>query len=658
MNPIQRKRRAKLVAKLAIDGTIAAFALFVAFYLRYEGAIIPFHMRQMTWLIPAVVVGKGAINYALGSYREIWQYTSLRVVRVQVIGSSVAAVILGLLRITSLLAIPYSVVVIDWALYVLGTAGVRALRRLQIQRQYGTKRLRGEEDAIPVLFVGAGDTARALIGELEAHGSRTWNVVGLLDDDLSKHGRTIMGLPILGPTTDLARTIRARDIRHVVIAMPSAERAVVRELIASARRSGATVQVMPAVRDMIGRNRATTGNPKVTLADLMDSKEVSRALLPAASSAHRDSTILVTGGAGYIGSHLVRKLLAAGYRVRVLDNFLNGDHGLAEIRNHRQLEVIEGDISSVRDVVASVKDVGTVIALAAIVGDPACGVDAEETLNLNYESTKILVEACNFYGVRRLVFASSCSVYGASDEELLTESSSLNPVSLYARTRIMSENVIFEQSDEVVPVVLRLATVFGYSPRMRFDLVVNTLTVHAVVEGRLRITGGEQWRPFVHCQDAAEAFKLAATADDDRVRNKIFNVGSESMNYTISDIGRLVENEVPGVQIETSDLVDDPRNYRVGFERIRRALGFKPAHDVRLGIREMVREIRRNDVLKDYNNGMYSNVKVMTSRVEEAASIPDLSALTRPLAPERAAAVGDHVVPVAAQRRSSSHPVG
>ncbi len=600
-------------AKAGIDAVIAAVAIFVAFFLRFEGTILPFHLNQLPWLVPAVVVGKGLINYALGAYRQIWQYTSLRETQVIFAGSSFAAVVMAVLRVTTLLQIPYSVVVIDWAFYVLGTIGVRALRRLQIQRR--ERRLgNSHSKKVRTLFVGAGNTARALMGELKAHNGGPWRVVGFLDDDASKRGGTILGTPVVGATTDLAAVLRKQDIEHVVVAMPSADRAIVRDLINCARRHGASVQVVPAFRDIVSDNRVANTNPRVTLADLMDSQEVSRSLLTTASSANRDSNVLVTGGAGYIGSHLVRKLLESGYGVRVLDSFLNGDHGLAALRGHPRLEVIEGDISSVRSVVASVKDVGTVVALAAIVGDPACGVDAEETLNLNYESTKILVEACNFYGVNRLVFASSCSVYGASDDQLLTESSPLNPVSLYARTRIMSENVIFEQCDEVVPVVLRLATVFGYSPRMRFDLVVNTLTAHAVVNGRIRVTGGNQWRPFVHCRDAANAFFLAATSAEEQVKGRIFNVGSEAMNYTISDVAQVVSEEVADIQVETSDAIDDPRNYRVSFERIRDALQFAPEHDVRSGIREMVNALEQYPELRDYSQPIYSNLKVMRQR--------------------------------------------
>jgi len=327
--------------------------------------------------------------------------------------------------------------------------------------------------------------------------------------------------------------------------------------------------------------------------------------------------VLVTGGAGYIGVHLVRKLLNRGLRVRVLDNFTYGDEGIAMLRSHPRFEMRVGDISSVRDVVSAVKDVDTVIALAAIVGDPACGLNAEETLNLNYESTKLLAEACNFYGVERLVFASSCSVYGAAQDDLLTETSRLNPVSLYARTRILSEEVLTERCGDTMPVILRLATVFGLSPRMRFDLVVNTLTVRAFVDRKIQIFGGDQWRPFVHCQDVAEAFAAAAVAPKDLVGGEVFNVGSTRMNYTLEDVGSIVARVVgPDVEVDTGEFNEDRRNYRVSFDKIESALGFRTEYSLESGIEEMVQAIEASSTLRDYHQARYSNLKHLKEKFD------------------------------------------
>ena len=311
--------------------------------------------------------------------------------------------------------------------------------------------------------------------------------------------------------------------------------------------------------------------------------------------------------------------------MRVLDNFTYGDEGLADLRNHPRFEMRVGDISSVRDVVSAVKDVDTVLALAAIVGDPACGLNAEETLNLNYESTKILAEACNFYGVERLVFASSCSVYGAAQNDLLTETSALNPVSLYARTRILSEEVLVERCGDTTPVIVRLATVFGLSPRMRFDLVVNTLTVRALVDRKIQIYGGDQWRPFVHCQDVAEAFAVAATASRELVAGEVFNVGSTKMNYTLEDVGSIVAGVVgPDVEVDTGEFNEDRRNYRVSFDKIESVLGFRPEYSLESGVEEMVQAIEASSTLRDYQQARFSNLKHLKDKFDRAvvASVP------------------------------------
>jgi len=320
--------------------------------------------------------------------------------------------------------------------------------------------------------------------------------------------------------------------------------------------------------------------------------------------------VLVTGGAGFIGSHLTRMLLDRGYHVRVLERFDYGRAGIDGIM-HPRLEVQQGDICNSRDVSRAVRDVDGVLALAAIVGDPACNLDPEETINLNYTSTKILVEACNFYGVRRLVFASSCSVYGASENDLLTERSRLNPVSLYARTRVLSESIVFDRAADVEPVVLRLATVFGLSPRMRFDLVVNTLTARAVVDGKIAVFGGDQWRPNVHCRDVARAFTLALEAPASAVAGEIFNVGGNAQNHRIAELGGMVADIVGGVAVDNRSEIPDPRNYRVDFSKIRSTMGFEPEYSVAMGIREVAAAVRANPHLQQHQSPVYHNVQAL-----------------------------------------------
>jgi nucleoside-diphosphate-sugar epimerase len=624
------------VPKVAIDAACAALAMSLAFILRYDGAMPPEYLRLASWLVVGVAVFKPMLNLSLGSYRNLWRYTSIPEVTVLLIGTMVAAAVLGALRILSVAAIPFSIIVMDGALYFLATGGARTLRRLQVglwRRRISSaqKGSEGEDQLgsrIRTIFVGAGDTAYSLLRDLERTPERQWEVLGLLDDDPSKLGQRLCGYEVLGPTTELQRLVRSNNVAHVVIAMPSAEREVVRGVVSHAQMAGATVQSAPSLERLLRAGlsegditNGTNGEAPplaekrvLKLTDLIDSVEVKKTLQQRLSRSERTKRVLVTGGAGFIGSHLVRRLLDAGYFVRVLDDFTFGNGALRLLDGHPQLEVVQGDISSIRNVSACVNDVSRVIALAAIVGDPACGLNAEETLNLNYESTKVLAETCNFYGVERLVFASSCSVYGASHDKLLDEESPLNPVSLYARTRIMSEEVVFDRCGDVEPVILRFATVFGLSPRMRFDLVVNTLTVRAIVTGRISIFGGEQWRPFVHCQDAANALLLAATSPVERIAGRTFNVGSDDLNYTISEVGRIVAEEIGGVEIEYVDTDDDLRDYRVSFQKIRDEMGFQTSYDLRRGIREMADAIRATPKLQDYSAPIFSNVMVMQER--------------------------------------------
>ncbi|MFN8643953.1 MAG: NAD(P)-dependent oxidoreductase [Candidatus Binatia bacterium] len=327
--------------------------------------------------------------------------------------------------------------------------------------------------------------------------------------------------------------------------------------------------------------------------------------------------VLVTGGAGYVGSHLTRKLLARGHRVRVLDNFVYGRQGLDEVGDHPGLELQTGDICDDRDLARALRGVDAVVALAAIVGDAACDLDPDRTMAINYASTRQLLAACQAAKVARLVFASSCSVYGANGDDLIHERSQLNPVSLYARTRIMSEEILLDQQDVDV-IVLRLATVCGVSARMRFDLMVNTMTACATAQGAIRVSGAKQWRPHLHVQDAAEAFLLGVEAPSPR--EKIFNVGSDDQNYTVGEVAELVAKHHPGTRIEYAPNGHDLRSYRVTFDRIRTALGFQATRSVETAIAE-VGGLMTSGRVADFRHDQFHNAKWLsaTGRLQGAA---------------------------------------
>lgn len=325
--------------------------------------------------------------------------------------------------------------------------------------------------------------------------------------------------------------------------------------------------------------------------------------------------VLVVGGAGYIGSVLVRDLLEGGYRVRVLDALLYGDESVRQICAHPELELVRGDFRHVGPAVQAMKGIDAVIHLGAIVGDPACAVDEDETLETNLAATRLLADVARASRVSRILFASTCSVYGAADHPV-DERSHLNPVSLYAATKIDSENVLLAARDrQFHPVILRLATAFGWSPRPRFDLVVNLLAAKAAVEKKILIFNGEQWRPFIHVKDISRAFRSALSAPLEVVSGEIFNAGSNSMNFTLRQLAGEIAALEPGLAVEYVDNAD-ARNYCVTFDKIRAALRFDCRTSLGEGIREIQEAIRSGQV-GDYREPRYSNQQLAAQRHKE-----------------------------------------
>ncbi len=325
----------------------------------------------------------------------------------------------------------------------------------------------------------------------------------------------------------------------------------------------------------------------------------------------KERHVLVIGGAGYIGSALLPELLERGHHVRVLDLLLFGKSPIEKMVGHPRLELVHGDFRHVQSVVEAMRDIDTVVHLGAIVGDPACNLDEDLTIDVNLSATRVLAQLAQSANVDRFLFASTCSVYGACDE-VLDERSEVRPVALYGHTKLAAENVLLDLADErFLPTILRFATIYGLSGRTRFDLVVNLMTAQAKLDNEITVFGGEQWRPFVHVKDAAHAVALVLDAPKELVGNQIFNVGSDDQNHTILQIAEMVHEQVVGSELKVSNEEVDARNYRISFAKINQILGFTPSWTVRQGIQQVIEAIASGEVA-DYRDPQHSNVRFLT----------------------------------------------
>jgi nucleoside-diphosphate-sugar epimerase len=289
-------------------------------------------------------------------------------------------------------------------------------------------------------------------------------------------------------------------------------------------------------------------------------------------------TVLVIGGAGYIGSVLAERLLACGAAVRVLDCLTHGTHGtLNHLLDDTRLEFVRGDFRNEEVVAAASRGAADVVLLASLVGDPICRKHPELALEINQHATTRLVDRLDDLGIRRFVFVSTCSNYGLRNpEDAAAETDDLNPQSLYATTKVHVERhvVAASQASRCTPVVLRFATAYGISPRMRFDLTVSQFALQLARGQPLTVYDADTWRPYCHVRDLSAAIVSALVADEPLVRGEVYNVGSDSQQFTKRMIVDEILQHVPGAEVRYVEGDTDPRNYRVAFGKIRDRLGF------------------------------------------------------------------------------------
>jgi nucleoside-diphosphate-sugar epimerase len=326
-------------------------------------------------------------------------------------------------------------------------------------------------------------------------------------------------------------------------------------------------------------------------------------------------TTLVTGGSGYIGALLVQELRDSGRQLRVLDRLLHGQQDIAEEQAAAGVEVLRGDVRDAAMRSQALAGAQEVVHLAAIVGDPACALDPQTADQVNVQATRSLVAEANAAGVERLVFASTCSNYGrmADPSVPITEEGELRPVSLYAEQKVAMEQLILgagngsSPGSVTQPTCLRFATVYGVGRRMRFDLTVNEFTRELWADRDLEVFGEQFWRPYIHVRDAARAVRAALDAPSEEVAGQVFNAGRSGENYRKLDLVEEIQRQTDRGSVSYVHRDEDPRDYKVSFEKIRAQLGFETLMTVPDGIAEVLAALD-TQAFGDPYDGRYKNV--------------------------------------------------
>ncbi len=305
--------------------------------------------------------------------------------------------------------------------------------------------------------------------------------------------------------------------------------------------------------------------------------------------------VLVTGGAGYVGAVLVPKLLQAGYRVKVIDLYIYGEDVLKSVKNHPHLEEIKGDIRDRSLLEKILPGCDAVIHLACISNDPSFELNPELGKSINYDAFIDLVDVAKNSGVKRFIYASSSSVYGIKETENVTEELALQPLTDYSKYKALCEEVLLSKREKgFVTLILRPATVCGYSPRLRLDLTVNILTNHAVNNGKITVFGGQQKRPNIHIQDMTDLYIKSLQWQDQEIDGKIFNAGYE--NHQVLEIAEIIRKSV-GEQVEIiTTPTDDHRSYHISSEKIKQELGFIPQHTIEEAVQDLVTAFQANQI--------------------------------------------------------------
>jgi len=320
--------------------------------------------------------------------------------------------------------------------------------------------------------------------------------------------------------------------------------------------------------------------------------------------------VLIVGGAGFIGTVLASKLLEKNYHVTILDKLIYDNKIIQKnFKNKKNFNFIFGDVCDLNVQIKAIKEIDAVVYLSEIVGDPACSAKPEDALKTNYLSVLSFANLCSHLAIDKFIYTSSCSVYGLDkNNKLLNEKSNLNPVSHYARIKIMSEKALLTSANNnFTPTIIRLGTVFGPSKRMRFDLVVNTMSKFAYFDNKIDVHGGNQWRPNIHVEDVSDGIISIIKAKNKNVGNQIFNLSNDKLNLQIIQIAKKVKSVFKNAKLNVIETSIDPRNYKVTSKKIKNKTGFVAKKSIENALKE-INHMFKFKKIKNPDNKIYNNL--------------------------------------------------
>src|SRR3989344_3398133 len=328
--------------------------------------------------------------------------------------------------------------------------------------------------------------------------------------------------------------------------------------------------------------------------------------------------VVITGGAGYLGSVLVPMLLEKNYKVHIIDTFYFGKTPIENQLSNPNLKVTEMDVAHHENIPDLFNEVDAVIHLSGMSNDPSGDLDPNLTIQTNFLATMSLARRAKTEGVKKFIFISSCSVYGASGSIFLDEQSEVGPVTLYALSELQCENALFPLADSKFSVTsLRFATLFGYSPRMRFDLAVNVMAKRALQGKNILLNGdGTQYRPFLHVKDASRSIITVMEEDSNITNKQVFNVGNSELNFMIKDLVPLIASHFKDSKIEKVEQNKDSRSYKVSFKKFEKICNFKCLYNIEYGLNE-IEQAHRSGILNNMDDANYYNLEVMKKVIKE-----------------------------------------